>query len=125
MASRNGSGNAACCGAQAVRLQHKVRDPLCGAPVDVNGPWRLEHEGRSHRFCSEDCREAYARAMAGEAVPGVAFACAMHPEARQDVPGPCAICGVALAPVREAPLPEQGVGKSGSLLGRLRAALHV
>ncbi len=115
----------ACCGAQAVRLQNKVRDPLCGASVDVNSPYRMDNAGRSHRFCSEACKDDYSRVMQGEAVPGVVFECVMHPEARQDQPGECALCGIALAPARNIILNRSAHRHGEGLLGRLRSALRL
>ena len=116
---------AACCGGQAVRLGHKVRDPLCGISVDVYSPYRLDQEGRSHRFCSEACRADYAKAMQGESVPGVTFNCVLHPEGRQDRPGECAVCGMTLMPVRVTVAGHAAQEFGGGLLGRLRAALRL
>ncbi|MEE8433706.1 MAG: heavy metal-binding domain-containing protein [bacterium] len=99
-ARAGGKQPAACCGGQAVRLQNKVRDPLCGAAVTADSHHKLNHQGRGHRFCSEACREDYAHALQGEAVPGVTFECVMHPELRQELPGECAMCGMTLGPVR-------------------------
>lgn len=115
----------ACCGGQAVRLQHKVRDPLCGKSVAVDSPYRLAQEGRSHRFCSEACLVDYTRAIQGEAVPDVAFNCLMHPEARQTQPGECALCGMTLSPVRTIVTGKSPQGPVGGVLGRLRAALRL
>lgn len=126
MSSRTGGKEKmACCGGQAVRLQHKVRDPLCGKSMPVDSPYQLDLEGRSHRFCSEACRVDYARAAQGEAVPDVAFDCVMHPEARQTQPGECALCGMALAPVRITVAGDSPPGPAGGVLGRLRAALRL
>jgi hypothetical protein len=92
--------------------------------VDVNSPFRLEGDN-SLRFCSEACRADYARAIAGESVPGVAFACEMHPEGRQDWPGECAVCGMKLAPVRTALAGDSPLRPEGGVLRRLRAALRL
>jgi uncharacterized protein len=44
-------------------------DPICGMSVDRATALRLEHDGRTHFFCSEDCRAAFAaRASGGEEV---------------------------------------------------------
>ena len=93
--------------------------------VDVNSPYRLDAEGRSLRFCSEACRADYARAMDGESVPGVAFACVMHPDGRQDRPGECAVCGMTLAPVRTTVAGDSPLRPEGGVLRRLRAALRL
>lgn len=117
------SSHAACCGGQAVRLGHTVRDPLCGMAVDANSIHRLDVDGASHRFCSETCRDDYARILNGETVPGVEFTCVEHPEGRQDRPGPCVVCGTPLVAVRSAPTGE-AAGPHG-LLEFLRSALHI
>lgn len=93
--------------------------------MDAGSPYRLDQDGRSHRFCSEACRADYARAIQGESVPGVSFQCAMHPEVPQDRLGECAICGIALAPVRANTGGDATAAPAGGLLGRLRAALGV
>ncbi len=124
-ANAGGKQNTACCGGQAARLQNKVRDPLCGASVAVNSPHRLERVGRSHRFCSEACREDYTGAVQGKAVPGVAFECFMHPETRQELPGECAVCGMALVLVRKMTSGGSTRGYGAGVLGRLRSALRL
>ncbi len=121
-ASAGGKQNTACCGGQAIRLQNKVRDPLCGAPVAPDSPYRA---GRGHRFCSEACREDYTRAVQGEAVPGVAFECVMHPETRQERPGECALCGMALVPARIMTPGGSTHGYGAGVLRRLRSALRL
>ena len=124
MAAKSSANQAAaCCGGQAVRLGHKVRDPLCGMSVDADSPHRLEEEGRSLRFCGESCRADYARALRGESVPGVAFTCVMHPEGRQERPGECAVCGMALVPARTAAAGHGAQRPGGGVLRRVWAAL--
>lgn len=122
-AKGKGKQPAACCGGQAVRLQNKVRDPLCGAAVAPDSPHQLNHQGRGHRFCGEACREDYAHALQGEAVPGVTFECVMHPELRQELPGECAMCGMALVPARKTPSGDSTRGSGAGVFGRLRATL--
>lgn len=123
-----GKQNMACCGGQAVRLQNRLRDPLCGAWVAPDSPYRLDLTGQSHRFCSEACQEDYTRALRGEATPGVAFECVMHPEHRQELPGECALCGMTLNPARimatEGALRDSTQGPVAGVLGRLRSALR-
>ncbi|HYG86039.1 MAG TPA: heavy metal translocating P-type ATPase [Azospirillum sp.] len=95
----------------------KVKDPVCGMMVD---PERTEHHaehgGQTFHFCSARCREKFAASpeqylkpeakpvapeQTGRASPrkGVIYTCPMHPEIRQDGPGNCPICGMALEPV--------------------------
>lgn len=120
-----GKEKAACCGGAAVRIPPSVHDPLCGKSVPADSPYRLDEKGRSHRFCSETCQNDYARAARGEPVDGVAFICAMHPEARQSQPGECALCGMKLAPVRVAVAGSSIQEPAGGVIGRLRAVLRL
>jgi Cu+-exporting ATPase len=86
-----------------------------------------EHDGHSFHFCSARCHDKFVAApeqylkpeakpvapeQAGQASPqkGVIYTCPMHPEIRQEGPGNCPICGMALEPVgasvEEGPNPE-------------------
>jgi Cu+-exporting ATPase len=89
-------------------------DPVCGMKVDPRAPrgGSLEHEGRTYSFCNPKCRERFradpARYLAPApaepepaTVPGAVYVCPMDPEVRQDHPGACPKCGMALEP--EAP----------------------
>ena len=86
-------------------------DPVCGMKVDPRAPkgGSLEHEGRSYFFCNPKCRERFhadpARFLAPTptepeppAAPGTLYVCPMDPEVRQDHPGACPRCGMALEP---------------------------
>jgi Cu+-exporting ATPase len=66
-----------------------------------------EHGGQEYHFCSAECRSKFlaeperylGSKSAPEAVPpGTIWTCPMHPEVRQDHPGACPICGMALEP---------------------------
>ncbi|MFT3965272.1 MAG: heavy metal-binding domain-containing protein, partial [Sphingobium sp.] len=71
-------------------------------------PHHAEHAGRSYHFCSGNCRARFAADPARyledrdqeqpQAVAGSIWTCPMHPEVRQDHPGACPICGMALEP---------------------------
>ncbi|HZV37472.1 MAG TPA: heavy metal translocating P-type ATPase, partial [Pseudoxanthomonas sp.] len=71
-------------------------------------PHHANHEGSEYHFCSARCREKFvaepARYLASKpeapaAVPkGTIYTCPMHPEIRQEGPGTCPICGMALEP---------------------------
>jgi heavy metal translocating P-type ATPase len=89
---------------------HKVKDPVCGMEVDPHtAEHRLTHEGRTHYFCSASCKAKFkadpARYLERGAAPvpdapeGAIWTCPMHPEIRQDGPGSCPICGMALEPL--------------------------
>ncbi len=67
-----------------------------------------EHDGHAYHFCSNGCRTKFvgdpvrylAPAAQAEAAPeGTIYTCPMHPEIRQEGPGSCPICGMALEPV--------------------------
>jgi P-type Cu+ transporter len=93
-------------------------DPVCGMTVDLaTSQHRLEHGGLTFHFCSRRCHEKFAAAPASYLVPatqpapkttqGLMFTCPMHPEIRQEGPGSCPICGMALEPfVATAEAPE-------------------
>jgi len=96
-----------------------VKDPVCNMNVD---PARarggsFEHQGTTYFFCNPKCRERFAAEPAHylrrQAVPSTVVAparlpqpansgqiwlCPMDPEVRQDHPGPCPKCGMALEP---------------------------
>jgi P-type Cu+ transporter len=108
----------------------RVRDLVCGMMVDpVKTAHHGEHAGVAYHFCSNGCRVKFAaapetylakswpdaaatkQANAGLALtpvspPGTIYICPMDPEVRQDHPGACPICGMALEP--EVALPDAG-----------------
>jgi P-type Cu+ transporter len=122
--------------ASAIAEKPLVKDPVCGMSVDpAPAKHRTEHEGGIYYFCSARCREKFvgdparyvpAPAHAGHdhaahgdshaaltartpAKPaGAIYTCPMHPEIRQDHPGNCPICGMALEP--EIATPTAGPG---------------
>lgn len=115
---------ASCCGGHDHHAdQHddaKVKDPVCGMSVDpATSKHRFEHAGHTFHFCSAGCRTKFAAEpdkYLGEREPppempaGTIYTCPMHPEIRQDGPGTCPICGMALEPdvisLDDAPNPE-------------------
>jgi Cu+-exporting ATPase len=85
-------------------------DPVCGMQVDaLTSTHRFDQRGQTFHFCSARCREkfgadpdSYLRpsAQSAPAAPEDAiFTCPMHPEVRQQGPGSCPICGMALEPL--------------------------
>ncbi|WP_081677749.1 heavy metal translocating P-type ATPase [Novilysobacter defluvii] len=85
-------------------------DPVCGMNVDPEQtPHHADHQGTTYHFCSARCREKFiadperhlSPAPAARSAPapaGAIYICPMHPEVRQDHPGNCPICGMALEP---------------------------
>ncbi|MGJ5175076.1 heavy metal translocating P-type ATPase [Bradyrhizobium oligotrophicum] len=114
----------ACCSGHDHHAHHhdetKVIDPVCGMSVDpATSKHRFEHQGQTFHFCSAGCRTKFAAApdkYLGERAPppempaGTIYTCPMHPEIRQEGPGTCPICGMALEPdvisLDDAPNPE-------------------
>jgi Cu+-exporting ATPase len=88
----------------------KATDPVCGMTVDTaTTPHRHTHRGIAYFFCSGGCRAKFASdpekyldpeaLEPAEPMPaGTIFTCPMHPEVRQEGPGSCPICGMALEP---------------------------
>ncbi|SJZ61503.1 heavy metal translocating P-type ATPase [Novilysobacter spongiicola] len=86
-----------------------VKDPVCGMNVDPQtSPHHAEHAGTTYHFCSAGCCTKFVAdpgkylaptsAEPVPVVPGSMYICPMHPEVRQDHPGTCPICGMALEP---------------------------
>jgi Cu+-exporting ATPase len=87
-----------------------AKDPVCGMKVDrATARHYLKHEGKRHYFCSARCREKFEaepgryvadspQPVAPPAPKGTVYTCPMHPEVRQDHPGDCPKCGMALEP---------------------------
>lgn len=92
--------------------ERSVRDSVCGMSVDPDTTTHHARHGHTTlHFCSDGCRskfvsdpERYLRTsrdapvQAPAAVGGI-YTCPMHPEIRQDRPGSCPICGMALEPL--------------------------
>ena len=85
-----------------------ARDPVCDMTVDpATATHRAMHEGEGHFFCSAGCRTKFIadpdrylgeRPESEAAIPGAIYTCPMHPQIRQEGPGSCPICGMALEP---------------------------
>lgn len=87
-------------------------DPVCGMTVDEQtAAGSTEYEGERYYFCSTHCLHKfeaaprrYTRAQEKSAASLAVYTCPMHPEIRQDAPGICPKCGMALEP-RVPPVP--------------------
>ncbi|HSV02930.1 MAG TPA: heavy metal translocating P-type ATPase [Phenylobacterium sp.] len=85
-------------------------DPVCGMRVNpATSPHHAQHEGRTYHFCGNGCRTKFVAdpgrylspapaEPSPPAPPGTIYTCPMHPEIRQEGPGACPICGMALEP---------------------------
>ena len=111
-------------------------DPVCGMTVNpATSKHRFDHHGRTFHFCSAGCRTKFAADPAKylekkeppPAMPaGTIYTCPMHPEVRQEGPGTCPICGMALEPdvisLDDAPNPELADMTRRFWIGALLAA---
>ncbi|MDG6347969.1 heavy metal translocating P-type ATPase, partial [Luteimonas sp. 8-5] len=87
---------------------HHHIDPVCGMTVDpAKTPHHATHDGVEYHFCNPRCREKFVadpgrylspREPEPPAPAGTIYTCPMHPEIRQEGPGTCPICGMALEP---------------------------
>jgi Cu+-exporting ATPase len=74
--------------------------------VDPSTDLRANHQGHTYFFCNPSCRdrfvadpEQFLRPREPEPeIPGAIYTCPMHPQIRQQGPGACPICGMALEP---------------------------
>jgi Cu+-exporting ATPase len=83
-------------------------DPVCGMTVDPSrSPHSLEHEGQRYFFCCAACLDRFRQdprrylvpASGGAVAAKGTYTCPMHPEVRQQGPGHCPKCGMALEPL--------------------------
>ncbi|HET6587637.1 MAG TPA: heavy metal translocating P-type ATPase [Oleiagrimonas sp.] len=89
-------------------IERGRRDPVCGMRTDPENPRHVaEHEGHAYHFCSAGCRDKFkadpahyldAAPTPAPAPAGAIYTCPMHPEIRQEGPGDCPKCGMALEP---------------------------
>jgi Cu+-exporting ATPase len=97
-----------CCDGK--KMNTGIKDPVCGMDVD---PKKTKHhftlKAQEYHFCSEKCLSKFKtspeqyigkqKPATNENVPeGAIYTCPMHPEIRQQGPGNCPICGMALEP---------------------------
>ena len=93
--------------------QPQYIDPVCGMKVAADPQKHVKYKDADHYFCSTRCMSRFsadpdrflAEAVAAPApivhevgAPGTIYTCPMHPEIRQDHPGDCPKCGMALEP---------------------------
>jgi Cu+-exporting ATPase len=88
---------------------NEVVDPVCGMTISKDeAAGSSEYGGTTYSFCNPGCKKkfdadpaAYASGKAPEARPapaGATYVCPMDPDVRQDGPGSCPKCGMALEP---------------------------
>ena len=98
-------------------------DPVCGMTVDPeHAAAMVRHGDRTYHFCAKSCAAKFQanpdKYLGGATEPheskrapkGTLYTCPMHPEVKQDHPGSCPKCGMALEPMEptleEGPNPE-------------------
>src|SRR3954454_22836004 len=132
---------ASCCGAHGDHAHDhgaaaKGRDPVCGMTVDpATSKHRFDHGGQTFHFCSAGCRTKFAadpakyldkREPPAEMTAGTIYTWPMHPEIRQQGPGTCPICRMALEPdfisLADSPNPELAAMPRRFWIGALLAA---
>lgn len=88
----------------------KVTDPVCGMTIeDKEAAGTSTYKGTTYYFCSANCKEKFDKApdsytseetiRQDPARKDAIYTCPMHPEVREDKPGSCPKCGMALEPV--------------------------
>tara|TARA_R110000868_G_scaffold20217_6_gene85840 strand:- start:6340 stop:8715 length:2376 start_codon:yes stop_codon:yes gene_type:complete len=105
----HGDAAHACCAKPEAPVAVTVKDPVCGMSVDpATTQHHAVHEGHDHYFCSAGCRTKFVadpqkylgpKVEQAPAPEGTIFTCPMHPEIKQEGPGTCPICGMALEPL--------------------------
>ncbi len=92
-----------------------LKDPVCGMDVTESSEHHHQHAQKDHYFCSEHClikfkndpehyltgaapKVATETDTAKDANNSNIYTCPMHPEIRQEGPGSCPKCGMALEP---------------------------
>jgi P-type Cu+ transporter len=90
-------------------VQHAAIDPVCGMTVSPQtAAGSHVYQGTTYYFCARSCLERFkaapetflkpASALATIAPAGTRYFCPMDPDIRQDHPGSCPKCGMALEP---------------------------
>lgn len=110
MSEQDKDGAKSCCCKAKQDSGETVKDPVCGMDV---APDKTEHhahhDAQDYHFCSAGCKTKFAsdpehyltgkhHEAHGDVPAGTIYTCPMHPEIRQEGPGSCSICGMALEP---------------------------
>jgi Cu+-exporting ATPase len=96
-------------------------DPVCGMTVKTSTHLRTDYDGHTYYFCAPGCLAKFQAdpvrflhpqpaALSSSGDMDAIYTCPMHPEVRQQGPGACPVCGMALEPAMvtldEGPNPE-------------------
>ncbi len=85
-----------------------IKDPVCGMTVDPETAPHYRHADKDYWFCCQGCLDKFSAAPAqylngrkpepAPVIAGAIYTCPMHLEVRQEGPGICPDCGMALEP---------------------------
>ncbi len=85
-----------------------TKDPVCGMTVDPETAPRFHHADKDYFFCCDGCLNKFSAAPMqyldgrkpepAPVIAGAIYTCPMHLEVRQEGPGICPDCGMALEP---------------------------
>jgi len=92
-----------------MQVKTQLKDPVCGMAVTPASEHHFAYKDTDYYFCCHGCQHTFAadpehylnppEAVAGTAdTAGQTFICPMCPESRQQGPGACPSCGMALEP---------------------------
>lgn len=101
--------NHSCCASHAgnENKNNMATDPVCGMNVDPEtAKYKNTYKEQKYYFCAENCLKKFkadpekylAPKLEEPAAQGAIYICPMHPQIRQQGPGTCPICGMALEP---------------------------
>jgi Cu+-exporting ATPase len=89
-------------------------DPVCGMSTEDETAFNpYQHEDKTYYFCSDHCLKKFKAApgsftdnghehkppQSKDSEAGAIYTCPMHPEVKQEGPGACPQCGMALEPL--------------------------
>ncbi|MET3106435.1 Cu+-exporting ATPase [Oxalobacteraceae bacterium GrIS 1.18] len=90
-------------------IQSAHRDPVCGMSTTEASPYHSHFAAQEFYFCSAHCKTRFdanpaqyldaSPVQTAQAPADTIYTCPMHPEIRQNHPGICPKCGMALEPV--------------------------
>ncbi len=89
---------------------NRRKDPVCNMTVSSDSEFTYHHAGEHYYFCSQHCmhkfKEQPEQYLNKKTSPSLetqsetsTYTCPMHPEIRQQGPGTCPKCGMALEPI--------------------------
>ena len=94
-------------------VNHELKDPVCGMDVSEDSRHSFKHKGHTYYFCCQGCKDQFSsdpgkylhddsegsREQTSEEDASAIYTCPMDPEVKQQGPGTCPKCGMALEPM--------------------------